>query len=89
MKALLTLAMAVLIGMTIGIALAEQRYNPYSGEWETVPDRGYISRDPYTGEYKKVEPELKYNPYEGEWQYTDPNARLEYNPHKGRWEYPR
>ena len=37
---------------------AEQKYNPYTGQWETV----------YPGA------ELKYNPYSGGFEYARPDA---------------
>lgn len=53
-------------------AIAEQKYNPYTGDWETAsPDS-----------------ELQYNTHEGNWEYAPEGSSLEYNPHEGKWEYP-
>ena len=55
------------------ISLAEIKYNPYSGEWESAP------RDS----------SLKYNPWESEWSYERNDSQLEYNPWTGKWKYER
>lgn len=38
---------------------AGQKYNPYAGEWETVPKNWM----------------LRHNPHDGTWRYHDPRAR--------------
>ncbi len=55
------------------ISLAEIKYNPYSGQWESAP------RDS----------SLKYNPWESEWSYERKDSQLEYNPWTGKWKYER
>ena len=52
---------------------SEQRYNPHSGEWETVP-----AGSDWT---------TQYNPHDGSWSYQPREARTEYNPHEGRWDW--
>ena len=48
-----------------------QKYNPYSGEFETVPQ-----------DY-----EIKYNPYNQEFTYEAPKAEIEYNPYEQRYDW--
>ena len=55
------------------ISLAEIKYNPWTGQWESAP------RDS----------SLKYNPMEHEWTYERENSQLEYNPFTGEWKYER
>ncbi len=55
------------------LCLAEIKYNPYTGQWESAP------RDS----------DLKYNPYDGGWTYERQGSNLEYNPWTGKWEYER
>lgn len=56
-----------------GPLAAEQKYNPYTGKWETVRPRS----------------ELKYNPNSGNWNYTAPDAQPNYNPYNGNWDMAR
>jgi len=81
-----------LIGLTLilgaSLAQAEQKFNPFSGQWETT----------------YPESQLRYNPMDGTWQYLTPRPaeptpipvlpvpqfpRLEFNPFNGKWEFPR
>ena len=55
------------------IGLADIKYNPWTGQWESAP------RDS----------SLKYNPLENEWTYERDNSQLEYNPWTGEWKYER
>ena len=55
------------------ICLAEIKYNPMTGQWESAP------RDS----------DLKYNPFDGDWTYERQGSNLEYNPWTGKWEYER
>ena len=55
------------------ICLAEIKYNPMTGQWESAP------RDS----------SLKYNPWDGDWSYERQDSNLEYNPWTGKWEYER
>ncbi len=55
------------------ISLADIKYNPWTGQWESAP------RDS----------SLKYNPWESEWSYERDNSELEYNPWTGKWKYER
>ena len=55
------------------ISLADIKYNPWTGQWESAP------RDS----------SLKYNPWENEWTYERDNSQLEYNPWTGEWKYER
>tara|TARA_B100001540_G_scaffold253858_1_gene230621 strand:- start:16 stop:231 length:216 start_codon:yes stop_codon:yes gene_type:complete len=55
------------------ICLAEIKYNPMTGQWESAP------RDS----------SLKYNPWDREWSYERRDSSLEYNPWTGKWKYER
>lgn len=55
------------------ISLADIKYNPWTGQWESAP------RDS----------SLKYNPWESEWTYEKDDSQLEYNPWTGEWKYER
>ena len=55
------------------ICLAEIKYNPMTGQWESAP------RDS----------SLKYNPWDGDWSYERSDSNLEYNPWTGKWKYER
>ena len=55
------------------ICLAEIKYNPMTGQWESAP------RDS----------SLKYNPWDGDWSYERRDSNLEYNPWTGKWDYER
>ena len=55
------------------ICLAEIKYNPWTGQWESAP------RDS----------DLKYNPWDGDWTYERKDSNIEYNPWTGKWEYER
>ena len=55
------------------ISLAEIKYNPWTGQWESAP------RDS----------SLKYNPWENEWTYERDDSKLEYNPWTNEWKYER
>ena len=54
-------------------SFAGQKYNPYTGQWESVGS-----------DYN-----LKYNPYSNSYNYQKPSSRLIYNPYTGQWEYER
>ena len=56
----------------VGSALAEQRINPMTGEYEVVVPGSA----------------LRFNAPEGEWSYAPPGAKLELNRSTLRWEYP-
>jgi len=49
---------------------ADQKYNPYSGEWETVSPNS----------------ELKYNPHSGDFEYAKLDSSPKYNAHEGTWD---
>jgi len=60
---------------------AEQKYNPFSRQWETVSPGAELNYNPYSREYE-------YAP-EDSWETTTPDAEPQYNPHERIWEYPR
>lgn len=62
--------MGVFLMLSLSAAVAENRFNPYTGQWEnTTPDAV-----------------IKHNPYNGTWQYADPDAKPKHNPFNGKWE---
>ena len=70
MKVLIFVLMGALLTTNV---LAEQQYNPHSGEWETVPDGSNWT--------------TQYNPHNGSWSYQPQDAKIEYNPHESKWEW--
>ncbi len=55
------------------IGYSAHKFNPMSGEWETVPNGSNWQN--------------RYNPHDGSWSYQPQNARKEYNPMSGKWEW--
>lgn len=52
-------------------AFADQKYNPFSGKYETTsPDA-----------------DLKYNPFSNKWSYEQKGSTFEYNPFEKKYEY--
>ena len=52
-------------------AYAGQKYNAFSGEWETVPNDWTT----------------QYDPFSGKWSYQPNGARQSYNPFNGKYEW--
>ena len=69
MRVLLVLVLCLTFA---GVVSAEQKHNPYSGKWETVPDSSW---------------QPKYNPYENDWSYQPEDATIEHNPYENKWEW--
>ena len=63
--------LVLVLCMVCAVVYAGQKYNPYTGDWETVPDDW----------------DVQYNPYEGEWSYQPDDASVEYNPYEQDWEW--
>jgi hypothetical protein len=55
------------------IVLADIKYNPYNGQWESAPS----------------DSSLKHNPYNGNWSHERTDSNLEYNPYTSQWDYER
>ena len=55
------------------ISMADIKYNPMTGQWESAPKDSL----------------LKYNPWEREWSFEKGDSQLEYNPFTGEWKYER
>lgn len=53
------------------VVFAGQKYNPFEGTWETVPDDW----------------ETQYNSFNNDWSYQPQDAEVEYNPFSGKWEW--
>ena len=68
MKILLVLVMV--LGMAV-TGYAEQKFNPMTSKWETVPDDW----------------EVKHNPMDNDWSYQPDDAEVEYNPMEGTWDW--
>ena len=62
----------ILFLFTSSLILAQnQKYNPFSGKWETV----------------EKDTELKYNAFENKHSYEKKDAELKYNPFENKYEY--
>lgn len=77
----ITLATSVL--SLCASAMADQKYNPSTKQFETVSPN-----NPSANRLETVAPKetLKYNPYNNEWGYSAPNAIPKYNPHQSTWD---
>lgn len=70
-------------------AYAEQKYNPYTGKWETTSKDAAIERNPYTGEqhYQPKGSELEYNPFSKKYEWTPP-SQAKPQPQSGGFQVP-
>jgi hypothetical protein len=71
----MTLCLSLVIAFSLSLAhasdaLADTKFNPYTGNWELA--------DP--------DDELTYNAYEGNWSYAPDSASPKYNPFENKWE---
>ncbi len=66
-----TILMALLVISSVTSLIATQKYNGFTGKWETVPDNW----------------ETKYNSFEGTWSYQPKDAHVEYNSFENKWEW--
>jgi len=84
MKAFLLLAVSIFL--FIGICEAKQQYNPFTNQWETVPDdnRRQWNATPYNSDWQP-----RYNSFDNTWSIQPQQAKLEYNPYTNRWEWQR
>jgi len=86
MKGLFICLIGLMFILSAGLAQAEQKYNPFSGQWETT----------------YPESQLRYNPWDNTWQYVTPPPGSDnrqrrdlllpapqYNPYNGKWEFPK
>ena len=67
-RVILTVSVLVLLAVP---AFAGQKYNAYTGQWETVPDN-------YT---------TQYDAYNNSWSYQPPGAKKVYNAYTGQWDW--
>ena len=65
------LLMLALVLSLVGIAGAEQKYNSFTGSWETAADSDFI----------------KFNAMDGSWSYQSPDAQIVFNPFQGTWDW--
>ena len=56
--------MIALFVLLTSITMADIKYNPFTGQWESAP----------------IDSELKYNPFNGDWSHERSDTQLEYNP---------
>lgn len=95
----ITLATSVL--SLCASAMADQKYNPSTKQFETVSPNNpsadqsgtgapgsALIYNPSANRLETVAPKetLKYNPYNNEWGYSAPNAIPKYNPHQSTWD---
>jgi hypothetical protein len=87
-KAFLVLAFLAGFGLAAQPAWAEQKYNPYTGKWETVRPGAELKYNPHSGSWGYAAPEAspKYNPHSSNWEMAPPIHTQKYNPHSGQWE---
>ena len=52
------------------MSLAEIKYNPYSGQWESAPRDSSLKYNPWESwSYERNDSQLEYNPWTGKWKY--------------------
>ena len=66
---LLSLAISTLFS---GVAFAEQKYNPHTHQWETVPDSSWM---------------IRYNPHTNKYSYQPKDAKVQYNRYSNAYEW--
>lgn len=54
-------------------ALAEQKWNPWTGDWETVPDNSNWR--------------TRWNPWDNTWSYQPPDSKIEWNAWENTWDW--
>ena len=90
MKRNLILWAALLVGVGVGLpyAQAENKYNPYTRQWEAVSPDSTLQLNPVTGKWELAPPNsaAKLNPYTGKYEMVPPNAVARYNPYTKQWE---
>jgi len=59
--------------LAVSAAYCDQKYNPHSGGWETVPDGSNWTN--------------QYNAHDNNWSYQPQDAKIEYNPHESKWDW--
>jgi len=69
-------------------AHAENKYNPYTRQWEDVSPDSYPQLNPITGKWELAPPNSspKLNPYTGQYQMAPANAVPRYNPYTKQFE---
>ena len=67
--------------LSFGLSLhADTKFNPYSGEFETVSPGSTLEFNPYSGNFEYVAPgsSLQYNSYSGNFEF---GSSVEFNPY--------
>ena len=97
----LFIALAISILSLWSSAIADQKFNPSTKQFETVAPynpsanplgteapSSTLKYNPSTNRLETVAPKetLKYNPYTNGWGYSAPNAIPKYNPHQNTWD---
>ena len=63
--------LTLLLFTTSLIFAQNQKYNAFTGKWETV----------------EKDTELKYNAFNNKWSYEKKDAKQQYNAFENKWEY--
>jgi hypothetical protein len=69
-----TTALTIILLLTLSpLALAEQRFNPMEGRWETTTSDTELRHDPYNNEwsYERSDSEMTHNPFEDSWEWQE------------------
>ena len=66
---------------------AEQKYNPYSRQWETVSPDTELIYNPLSRQwnYAPKDSSPTYNPYERSWDLAPDDYQQKYNPYENSW----
>ena len=67
------LILLIVLSISVSAAWCEQKYNPFTNKWETVPDNS--------------DWQTKYNAFENNWSYQPRDAKVEYNAFENKWEW--
>ena len=85
-------SMIALIAFATSLSvIADVKYNPYSGKFETVKPDSKPTYNPYSNTFEMAPAgsKPKYNPYSNSFEMMEPGAKPEYNPYNGRWAVPK
>jgi hypothetical protein len=63
--------LTILLGSLLGSSYAEQKYNHWTGEWETTSPDSTMEYNHWTGEWGYHSGDLEYNHWSGKWEYAD------------------
>ena len=71
------------------LALADQKYNPHTGSWETTDSDSTLQYNPHENSWEYADPDAsaRYNAFENIWELSTAEEELRYIPHENSWEY--